>query len=122
MRVGSLRVLWILLLVRISITADEPIMNMMPRWDNGWGFQFIEEYRSESDLLLGDQLAYPGFSEDVHLMHMEGGYTWDKSIRLTAKIPYVLDAVREMPDGSGGKRIQRDNGIGDPTLALPLKK
>ena len=88
----------------------------------GWGFQFTEEYRHERDLLEGSRKAYPGFREDVHIMHLEGVYTWDKSIRLTAKLPYVLDARREMPDGLGGKRTEYDNGIGDLTLALPLKK
>ena len=34
----------------------------------------------------------------------------------------MLDARREIPDGSEGKRIEHDNGIGDATLALPLKK
>ena len=105
-----------------SLSADEPIMNMMPRWDDGWGYQFIEEYRHESDLLLGSRALHPGYTEDVHLLHFQSVYTWDKSIRLTAKLPYVLDARREMPDGSGGKRIEHDNGIGDATLALPLKK
>ena len=38
--------------------ADEPIMNMMPRCDNGWGVQMINEYRHENDLLLGDRIAY----------------------------------------------------------------
>ncbi|MDC0050059.1 transporter [Verrucomicrobia bacterium] len=104
------------------LAADEPIMNMMPRWSGGWGYQFVHEYRHESDLLLGRTKKYPGFTEDVHLLHMQGVYTWDKSIRLTAKLPYVLDAHREMPDGSGGKKVEYDNGIGDLTLALPLKK
>ena len=102
--------------------ADEPIMNMMPRWSGGWGYQLVQEYRHERDLLLGGRKAYPGFTEDVHLMHLEGVYTWDKSIRLTAKLPYVLDARREMPDGLGGKKTEKDHGIGDLTLALPLKK
>ena len=131
MRINALRILWILLAVRIVLVADEPIMNMMPRWTGGWGYQFIEEYRSESDLLLGERKAYPGYTEDVHLMHLQGVYTWGKislgflgefNTRLTAKLPYVLEARREMPDGSGGKKIQKDNGIGDFTLALPLKK
>ncbi|MBO61623.1 MAG: hypothetical protein CMO63_06610 [Verrucomicrobiales bacterium] len=104
------------------VSADEPIMNMMPRWDNGWGLQLIDEYRRESDLLLGDETAYSGFTEDVHLLHFQGVYTWDRSIRLTYKLPYVLSARREMPDGLGGKYVERDNGIGDATLALPLKK
>ncbi|MDP7049400.1 MAG: transporter [Verrucomicrobiota bacterium] len=103
-------------------SADEPIMNMMPRWDNGWGLQLIDEYRHEDDLLLGNRTAHSGFTEDVHLLHFQGVYTWDRSIRLTYKIPYVLDARREMPDGLGDKRVEHDNGIGDATLALPLKK
>ena len=63
-----------------SLSADEPIMNMMPRWDDGWGFQFIEEYRHERDLLLGSRVLHPGFTEDVHLLHFQSVYTWDKSI------------------------------------------
>ena len=114
--------LCVLQLSALQLAADEPIMNMMPRWAGGWGYQFVEEYRHESDLLLGDRKAYPGFTEDVHLLHLQGVYTWDRSIRLTAKLPYVLDARREMPDGLGGKKAQYDNGIGDLTLALPLKK
>ena len=102
--------------------ADDPILNIMPRWDDGWGYQFIEEYRHESDLLLGSQSLYPGFSEDVHLLHFESVYTWDKSVRVTFKLPYVLSARREMPDGLGGKKIEKDSGIGDPTISLPLKK
>ena len=116
------RVLLALFLSVLPVLADEPIMNMMPRWDHGWGLQFIEEYRHEGDLLLGSKKANSGFTEDVHLLHLQGVYTWDRSIRLTAKLPYVVDARREMPNGLGGKLVERDNGIGDATLALPLKK
>ena len=116
------RVFLVLFLSVLPVLADEPIMNMMPRWDHGWGLQFVEEYRHEDDLLLGSKKAYSGFTEDVHLLHLQGVYTWDRSIRLTAKLPYVVDARREMPNGLGGKLVERDNGIGDATLALPLKK
>ena len=34
----------------------------------------------------------------------------------------MVDARREIPNGLGGKLVERDNGIGDATLALPLKK
>ncbi|HJO10188.1 MAG TPA: transporter, partial [Verrucomicrobiota bacterium] len=63
---------------------------MMPRWDKGWGLQLIDEYRHEDDLLLGKRTAYSGFTEDVHLLHFQGVYTWDRSVRLTYKLPYVL--------------------------------
>tara|TARA_Y100000588_G_scaffold219041_1_gene232942 strand:+ start:392 stop:1201 length:810 start_codon:yes stop_codon:yes gene_type:complete len=117
------RSIFLLILVWAQCSqADEPIMNMMPRWDGGWGYQVIEEFRYERDLLLGRKKQHAGFSESIHLMHLQGVYTWDKSIRLTAKLPYVLDASREMSDGSGGKKTERDQGIGDLTLALPLKK
>ena len=106
----------------LIVSADEPIMNMMPRWDNGWGLQLIDEFRHEEDLRLGNRTAYSGFTEDVHLLHFQGVYTWDRSVRLTYKIPYVLDARREVPNGLGGKQVEHDNGIGDASLALPLKK
>jgi hypothetical protein len=105
-----------------TLLADEPIMNMMPRWAGGWGVQTILEHRIERDLLLRGDVANEGFGEEANILHLEGVYTWKRAVRLTAKLPYVLNARREMPDGSGGKKIQRDKGMGDLTLALPLKK
>ena len=102
--------------------SDQPIFNEMPRWDNGWGVQFVEEHRRESDLMSGGEVVAADFSEDVNILHVEGVYTWDKSIRVTAKLPIVIDASRELLDGDGGKITQHDEGVGDATLALPLKK
>jgi len=92
----------------------------MPRWDGGWGIQAIYEYRHEDELLLKDRRMDNNLSESVEILHLEGVYTWDKSIRMTVKIPYVIDAERELPSPEG-KITQRDEGIGDITLALPLK-
>lgn len=122
-RLTSLGLLALLLILIVpSSRGDQPIFNEMPRWDNGWGFQVIQEYRNERDLLLGNAVVGPGFSEDIHLLHLEGVYTWDKSIRLTFKLPYVIDARRELLGASGAKFVQHDEGIGDGTVALPLKK
>lgn len=110
------------LICALPLSADEPIMNEMPRWSGGWGVQAIWQHRVEKDLLLGGGKAHPGYREEVDVLHLEGVYTWKKSIRLTAKLPYVMRAWREMPDGPGGKNTQRDQGVGDFTLALPLKK
>ena len=104
------------------LKADEPIMNMMPRWSGGWGYQFFYEHRRENDLLQGSSALHSGFSEEINIFHFEGVYTWKKSIRLTAKLPYVIHAEREVPDATGNKLVQNDEGIGDLTLALPLKK
>jgi len=110
------------LLMGSCVQAAQPVFSEMPRWDNGWGFQVVEEYRTESELLSGEDTVGSGLSEDVHIMHFEGVYTWDRSIRLTMKLPYVISARRELPGTGGGKIVQHDEGIGDMTLALPLKK
>ena len=102
--------------------ADQPIMNMMPRWDGGYGFQVLAEQLHRSDLKQGDDVVARGFTEDVTQLHLQGVYTWDRSIRLTAKLPYVVDARREVLGPLGQKVVQRDEGIGDLTVALPLKK
>lgn len=108
--------------VSTSSYADQPIFNEMPRWDNGWGIQFVEQYRHDSDLMSGGQVIGEGLAEDVHTLHVEGVYTWDKSVRITAKLPLVLDARREFLSDVGEKLVQRDEGVGDATIAVPLKR
>lgn len=102
--------------------ADQPIMNMMPRWDDGFGLQGFYEYRWESELLDGDDEVGDGLTESVNLFHLEGVYTWDRSVRITAKLPFILDAQREVLDDAGNVVKERDSGVGDLTLALPLKR
>ncbi|MEM1222239.1 MAG: transporter [Verrucomicrobiota bacterium] len=116
LRVGAL------LCLAQMIYADQPIMNMMPRWDGGYGIQTRLETIHRSDLKLGSEVVGRGFTEDVTLLHTEGVYTWDKSIRFTFKLPYVLDARREVLGPENTKVVQHDSGLGDLTLALPLKK
>lgn len=113
----------ILLLVSIGqLAADQPIMNMMPRWDGGYGFQVLAETIHRSDLKQGDDVIASGFSEDISVLHLQGVYTWDRSVRLTFKLPYVVDARREVLGSSGEKIVQKDDGLGDLTLALPVKQ
>lgn len=102
--------------------ADQPIMNMMPRWDGGYGWQVIHEYTHKRDLLDGTTSLGSGLYEDIHRVHLEGVYTWDKSIRMTVKLPYVVNANRTILDGGGNIVKQNTSGLGDMTVALPLKK
>ena len=112
----------LLLSVVAQLAADQPIMNMMPRWDGGYGFQVLAETIHRSDLKQGDDVVASGFSEDISVLHLQGVYTWDRSVRLTFKLPYVVDARREVLGSSGDKVVQHDQGLGDLTLALPLKQ
>ncbi|MGC6424947.1 MAG: hypothetical protein ACON4O_08190 [Lentimonas sp.] len=102
--------------------ADQPIMNMMPRWDGGYGFQVRAEHIHRSDLKQGSDVLGRGFTEDISKLHLEGVYTWDRSIRMTFKLPYIVDARREVLDENRNKIVQHDSGIGDLTVALPLKQ
>ena len=102
--------------------ADQPIMNMMPRWDDGYGFQIRQESIIRRDLLLGNQVIGSGFSEELKITHLEAVYTFDRSVRITAKFPYIIQANREILGKDNEKVLEKFNGWGDLTLALPLKK
>ena len=114
-------ILFFLLLIPLLNIADQPIMNMMPRWDGGYGYQILYESVHRDNLLKNDKIIKSGWREDIELLHLQGVYTWDKSIRITFKLPIILHAERENLINNQ-KIIQKDNGIGDLTLALPLKK
>ena len=98
------RTILILLLASLGqLAADQPIMNMMPRWDGGYGFQVLAESIHRSDLKQGDDVVASGYSEDLSILHLQGVYTWDRSVRLTFKLPYIMD-VSEVP-GSRARRL-----------------
>ncbi len=101
--------------------AEQPIFDEMPRWSGGWGVQILQEYRSERDLLDGTGIIGDSLQEHVHIMHVQGVYTWHRSIRVTAKLPFIIYAERERTGPNGEALTQKDSGIGDLTLALPLK-
>ena len=115
------RFLFLISWITVSVVADQPIMNMMPRWDGGYGWQVLYDTIHREDLLRGESVIESGWSETVHQVHLQGVYTWDRAIRITAKLPLVLDAERvNLVDNN--RVVQRDEGVGDLTLALPLKR
>lgn len=119
----KLLILGALIAPSFSVFADQPIMNMMPRWDGGYGYQLRTEYINRSDLLQGDKVVAKGFGESIYKLHFEGVYTWDRSIRLTVKLPYVVEARREILAAGDVKQAERSSSkLGDITLALPLKQ
>ena len=106
----------------VSVYADQPVMNEAPRWAGGYGFQFRHEYR-ESDTLIykDDEINNPlGKTRRVNTTWLEGVYTWDRSKRITVKIPYV-DKMRVTEVGGSAVK-QNDRGLGDIIIATPLRK
>ena len=94
----------------------------MPRWSGGWGVQVLQQYRHEQSLYDGEQNLGSALDRSAWIMHVEGVYTWHRSVRLTVKLPVMLDATRRLPSPSGDALTYTKRGLGDPTIALPLKR
>ena len=102
------------------VWAHQPVMDMAPRWSGGWGFQFRLETLG-SDKLLSGEASDAGLSSYRKTTWFEGVYTWKRSIRATFKLPYhQIEKKYQLVDS--GNPIEKENGIGDLILALPLKK
>ncbi len=120
-----LRTLAVTLLLALSIpatgAAHQPVMDMAPRWQDGWGFQVRNEYRTSDELRRGgSKTSNPqGRKRRVNTTWLEGVYTFKRELRLTAKIPWVdhsrVSIVNGTPD------TQTGSGIGDAILGLQLK-
>lgn len=105
-----------------SVLADQPVMNEAPRWAGGWGFQVREEYRSADTRIHNDsEIENPlGLERRVHTTWLEGVYTYDRSKRITIKIPWVDQ--RRVANIDGLRTKQNDRGLGDIVIGTPLRK
>jgi len=108
-------------LLSFSVSAHQPVMDMAPRWNEGYGFQVRFEHYGSNDLMDGDsEISNPlGLKRFVDTVWLEGVYTFDRSIRATFKLPYV-DQRRTRNIGGVDVR-QSNSGLGDLVLGLPLK-
>ena len=101
--------------------AHQPVMDMAPRWEDGYGLQIRHEYYGSDELLDGDsEIANPlGLERFVNKTWLEGVYTFDRSKRVTFKLPYVHQRRIKNIGGIGIK--QRNSGLGDMIIGLPFK-
>lgn len=113
--------LFVLSLCSFSI-ADQPVMNEAPRWAGGWGFQVRHLHRDSDDLISGDdEIVNPlGLSRRVNTTLLEGVYTFDRSKRITVKIPWVEQT--RVTNISGTAVKQKSEGLGDVIVGVPLRK
>lgn len=87
--------------------AHQPVMDMAPRWDGGYGWQTrIEHFDSRTTTWV------------------EGVYTWDKSIRATLKLPVRAGRADELILGLPLKRYNNDGATTSnfsvtPSIQLP---
>ncbi len=109
------------LLFSSVVLAHQPVMDMAPRWDDGYGFQVrYESYGSDTLLDDDSEVANPlGLKRYVNKTWFEGVYTFDRAIRVTFKLPYILQRRTKNINGTAVR--QRNSGIGDLVLGIPLK-
>lgn len=105
-----------------NVIAHQPVMDMAPRWQGGWGFQLRYEHRDSSKLLQDShELPNPfAISRSVNMTWLEGVYTFRREVRLTIKVPYI-DQSRIIPREGTAVR-ETGSGIGDVVIGVPLKK
>ncbi len=90
--------MWLVTLSGASNTmAHQPVMDMAPRWNGGYGFQL----RNQSD-------------DNRDTTWLEGVYTFRPALRMTLKVPYI-----DSKQNRGRHRY--DSGFGNPIFAVPLK-
>lgn len=111
-----------LLLFFPSLTlAHQPVMDMAPRWSDGYGFQIRHETFGSDTLLDGDkEIANPlGLKRYVNRTWFEGVYTFNRAVRATFKLPYINQ--RRTTNINGMAVRQTKSGLGDLVIGLPLK-
>jgi hypothetical protein len=107
-----------LLLSSALASAHQPVMDMAPRWAEGYGFQLRAEQFGSDELKQGSSdVANPSGAERyVGTLWLEGVYTFSRAVRTTLKIPYVEQKRTRL-----GVQ-QKNSGLGDVIVALPLKR
>ena len=117
----NLFILFSILTYTFSVSAHQPVMDMAPRWSEGFGYQVRYENYGSDDLMDGDsRISNPlGLKRHVETLWLEGVYTFDRSIRATFKLPYVDQSRTKNIAGIGVR--QSNSGQGDLILSLPLK-
>jgi len=114
-----------MLIVGLSLSesswAHQPVMDMAPRWKGGYGVQVRQEYRYSDKLIAkNDKIANPlNLKREINTAWIEGIYTFDRSRRVTIKIPWVYQ--ERVTNVRGISTKQKDQGLGDIILGVPLK-
>lgn len=103
------------------VWAHQPVMDMAPRWEDGYGFQIRHEWRASDTLLDGDsEVENPfGRKKRVNTTWLEGIYTFKREVRLSLKVPWVDQSRTVVQNGVPVR--QTGSGLGDIIIGVPLK-
>ena len=110
------------LLFSLNSYAHQPVMDMAPRWEDGFGVQTRYESYGSNNLKNGNSdIVNPlGLKRYVRKSWLEGVYTFKPEYRITFKLPYIEQSRVKNINGVGV--AQKNSGFGDLILSLPLKR
>ncbi|CAM3310830.1 transporter [Shewanella violacea] len=102
--------------------AHQPVMDMAPRWEGGWGFQLRQQNISADTLLDGTtKIANQAkLSINIDKLWLEGIYTFKREVRLSVKLPYIKQSRTVIR--ANAPVYESGSGIGDLIIGLPLKR
>ena len=101
-----------------SLSANLPVMNTLPRWDHGFGFQADYEYKEKTRptkktrQIQNEDLP----REEGHELSLQGVLSFAKEYRLFLRVPWQTQTRTEQ--GS----IQKNSHIGEVFLGAAFKK
>ena len=107
--------------INLIAWAHQPVMDMSPRWEGGYGAQVRHEWCSSDTLKDGDSKVDNPFGRRrrVDTTWIEGIYSFKREMRLSFKLPWVDQSRVVIRNGVPIR--QADSGWGDLILGMPLK-
>ena len=110
-----------LLCSTLAAAGDLPVMDSVPRWDEGMGVEVYQEHYGSDKLMHGShEVANPlGLSEKVDETWFQGTYFPTKEYGLLFKLPYI-DQYRDRNVGGVNTR-ESGSGFGDLELGTSLR-
>lgn len=99
-----------------------PVMESVPRWDEGFGLElYHESYGSDTLLSRDNKVANPfGLESETHETWLKGIYYPVKEFGVFAKLPYINHFEDEVRGGT--KHRKSDAGFGDVEAGVTLKR
>jgi hypothetical protein len=115
-------ILIVLVFVPRMVVAHQPVMDMAPRWEGGYGFQFRYENQDKTTLFQGtSKTSNPlGLQSKNATLWLEGVYTFTREKRLTLKIPYTSKSETRATSLTGTETVN-SAGLGDIIVGFPNK-
>jgi hypothetical protein len=101
-----------------NVNAHQPVMDIAPRWNDGYGFQVRHENYGSDKLMSGSSTVDNANNSKVstNATWVEGVYTFKRYMRATFKLPHIRQSI----SNNSGTTVRE--GVGDLVLGAPFKK